>query len=1199
MYTVAIDFGSGAVDCTDYLVGQYPVKRSRSIHNGLKPVIGTCKFALHRNTALINDFLTATTDPEVTILHDGAAFFKGTIRRTVKVDVGQIRVQGIECQCVDPLYRLDSKLLRTSFTWSNYKISDPTTKTASILHQLFYLAGFSDSELNFTAIDTVVDAYSVDGTGNAVSIRSLIETVLRDAVYSLRVSNAGVVELYDLAPASYTATMTLSTGSGGNIAEGYSVARDEYKAEAVDVTYWTHKTIADAVVFEDTTGRTASLPCSIPVAAGNYYPEGADATTSIRCVFEYPDYDLVSVASPAVEWSHTGDVTKDVETIDGLGMLIRFSSATGGVITKLKIVGDATVKWTENKIVSEIVASSDERETIESDIITSQVDAERLAAGRAAWHKNATFVYTFNRLTLAALGSDTLYPADTLTPDTDLYPSGDILLPGDIVQITDTGLLGASQLARVLRVDDGADLKTFTAVCEAVGDYSATPVVQSPVFPRPGSPMATEIGAADDAQARADAAQAAAEAAAIVAIPVYTPANLGTHLDSEPAVHKAGDSYLRYSATPGIANRGVFVSDGTNFARTTDPVYIYRHLADIVHICQLKDTADPPAALYGVEADYGIDSTIQTAHIMAAIIDRLRVGDIAISGTLKSTQMDTVNAQAGETINAPTPTYWPGADLVTHCSGLADGWHDATGTLDGKTVTHVVKGGTDNTISYQASDAEEVGSDATIKTIISGVRGKITLFFDAARYGGYDNWIEIKKNSVLQLRKSVTEFEYTTFSVTFDCIIGDIITATVARGYALSIKNFRLCPAVNTIGVWNSTDPSAYSFDNAGYYDDAGNVDVDILDDFITSDQDIYWSGQELITALAGKVTSYRTLDLGGGTFNGKTCETIYYSPTLIQLGYVSGADDVIRAEGYYSHAGSIVLDTVEGRVLMGDETEDGQYEQWVHNIPGTSDLIITWRNTVSGAIHSITETRAPDRSSGSIEATHSLHAVHNSVDYVRDLSLHNYSGNMHGLDVLSNFTDATLGDWKWYQQRRVVAWEPETAYAVGDLVYNDPDGGGINKVYQCVYLTGTGTSAASGGPTGTDGFINDGSSPNFVYWQYVGTETEAGNEIWGALQSRLYSRTGTLWLAGGRKPTGSLHGNYTEAQIFAAIAPSIPFTDDEIIISGGIGALQYSKAERISETKIGLYYYSSSGTGINSILQYDSSTVNNISISW
>ena len=1109
MYTVSIDFGAGAVDCTDYLVGQYPVKRSRSIHNGLKPVIGTCKFALHRNTSLINDFLTATTDPEVTILHDGAAFFKGTIRRTVKVDVGQIRVQGIECQCVDPLYRLDSKLTRTSFTWSNYKISDPTTKTASILHQLFYLAGFSDAELNLSAIDTVVDAYSVDGTGKAVSIRGLIETVLRDAVYSLRVTNSGVVELYDLAPTTYAATMTLLTGSGGNIAEGYSVARDEYKAEAVDVKYWTHKTIADAVVFEDTTGRTASLPCSIPVAAGQYYPEGADASTTIRCVFEYPDYDLVSVASPAVEWSHTGDVTKDVETIDGLGMLIRFSSATGGVITKLKIVGDATVKWTENKIVSEIVASSDERETIESDIITSQTDAERLAAGRAAWHKNATFVYTFNRLTLAAYSSDTLYPASTLTPDTDLYPSGDILLPGDIVQITDTGLLGASQLARVLRVDDGADLKTFTAVCEAVGAYSETPVVQSPVFPRPGSPMATEIGAADDAQARADAAQAAAEAAAIVAIPVYTPAYLGAFRDSSPGNPKEGDVYLRYSATPNtvvpptIADppdyRGVFRYTSGTWVWTTGVADMYLAIRDIVDICRLLDTADPPAALYGAESDYGITASIDTAYIKTAMIDYLRGGDAYFTGnidandgtfrgTLDTPILQTQTAQDAGDVSVPTPSYWRTADLIDHWPGIS-GEVAASGTFNGKTVSNVLIPNAD-TVNFYTNDAEVSGGATgwyTLKSYTSAVDGLSNIYVNIKRYNlpGAVYQVQILVNSIVLYDTGyvyTSDPNYQQFSVTTVLAAGDSIVVreycdTSAEYKRIFAKEFRVAPAENTIGIRYS-DASCQSirrYEPSGadaYLALTGTITPDTYSEFASADHDDYWLGLDFINEFDGKISPYVEQAVDGGTWSVDTPVSVYIAGnSYMNISYASGSPTSVVATTFYNHTGYISLLDTDPVVLLGNDTL-GRYELWPHNIPGSDKGIITLRNKNESEGFSIGEIRNPTidanawapstaytlntvvkngakfyrcstagTSAGSggptgtststpvtdgtaqwvyvgTESTMSLHIYPDPAgrDWVRDVSLHNYSGNMHGVDAIYNFNDTTAADWKWVE---------------------------------------------------------------------------------------------------------------------------------------------------------------------------------------
>lgn len=55
-------------------------------------------------------------------------------------------------------------------------------------------------------------------------------------------------------------------------------------------------------------------------------------------------------------------------------------------------------------------------------------------------------------------------------------------------------------------------------------------------------------------------------------------------------------------------------------------------------------------------------------------------------------------------------------------------------------------------------------------------------------------------------------------------------------------------------------------------------------------------------------------------------------------------------------------------------------------------------------------------------------------------------------------------------------AWAPTTAYDTGDVVTND---GG--KLYECITA---GTSAGSGGPTGTAGVITDGT----VTWTYVST---------------------------------------------------------------------------------------------------------------
>lgn len=524
-----------------------------------------------------------------------------------------------------------------------------------------------------------------------------------------------------------------------------------------------------------------------------------------------------------------------------------------------------------------------------------------------------------------------------------------------------------------------------------------------------------------------DAGQTAADVAAL--IPIYEPAYLGAHLDGAPATAKNGDSYLRYSVTSGNENRGVFTYDGTTWTRTTDPIYVYKALVDIVFICQLKDPDG--ATLYGTEADYGVTSTIETAHIMAAIIDRLRVGDLEIFGTLKSLLMDTINSQAGETINAPTPTYWPGSALVDHCASLADGWHavDNASTFGGKNITHVVKGpGNDHSIEYQSDATEEVvapGSTYTeYKSLTSVVDGKARIVLDVKSAGWFKNtyWQITKNGSVLYSGRSngVGVWDDTYFN-DITLAVGDVVKllaySTSGNG---AVANFDIIPAADTIGIWNNTDNTAKVVESSVYYSLAGNIDVTGLSDFATADYDDYWLGSEFISLFSGKITNFRTLDLGGGTFNSKTCETIYKNGTAtITLGFTDATTLLINSASYYTYAGSVILPTVEGKILFGDPDSEGQYELWSHNIPGTTNNIITWRNIKTGKIFSILEVRAPDVSSGDSESTLFLHAVVGDGDFVNDKSMHNYSGTMKVVDVFSNFgASGALGAWEWWRKK-------------------------------------------------------------------------------------------------------------------------------------------------------------------------------------
>jgi len=92
-----------------------------------------------------------------------------------------------------------------------------------------------------------------------------------------------------------------------------------------------------------------------------------------------------------------------------------------------------------------------------------------------------------------------------------------------------------------------------------------------------------------------------------------------------------------------------------------------------------------------------------------------------------------------------------------------------------------------------------------------------------------------------------------------------------------------------------------------------------------------------------------------------------------------------------------------------------GSYEFWPHNIPGSDDPILTMRNTSLVDVFSILELRAPGNSA-TLESTFSMHNYSAALgeDWVRDISFHNYSGDMKAVDVLSNFTNSTRGKWQW-----------------------------------------------------------------------------------------------------------------------------------------------------------------------------------------
>lgn len=94
--------------------------------------------------------------------------------------------------------------------------------------------------------------------------------------------------------------------------------------------------------------------------------------------------------------------------------------------------------------------------------------------------------------------------------------------------------------------------------------------------------------------------------------------------------------------------------------------------------------------------------------------------------------------------------------------------------------------------------------------------------------------------------------------------VGDTILIT-STNFEASCKDARLCPAINTIGLWNTTDDTAVVISNDDYHNvgviniNSGTLDTETINN--------YWKGAELVALLFGKTSSYREVALNWRSF--------------------------------------------------------------------------------------------------------------------------------------------------------------------------------------------------------------------------------------------------------------------------------------------------------------------------------------------
>ena len=580
-YTVELDFGAGWVDYTSYLYGLNPVKRRRAVYNDLRPVISSCTFSLVNNTAVVNSFLTTSDAVPCRILKDTAAYFLGYIRPTHKATItSTYGLEALQLEAVDAWYRLDAKISATA-VYNAATASDPTTKSASLLHQLFYGAGFADAELNFPAIGVTIPALTV--TLGKETYRTIIEGILAELGYSAYVDESGIVQLYNLAEATITPSVTLSSGVGGNMADGYILDRREATFEAVDIEFNEVKTLSDARVFEDTTGATAGLACSISVPAGTYYPAGAASGQSVLASMAMDGNTILSAATVTSDITYTGDITVEDFTQVGNQISIRIYSATGGVLTRLRgNAGTVKVKGDLRRIVRENVANTLKRETVQLKYVADESSAQKLARIRAQRHLYGSYRWTITTTEL------------TLTP-------------GDYVTIDESAILGANTTARVVQVEDGTDIKSIKIECEGVAEYTTDttetiPELTPEPVPSPGQLASIENIAATVSE-------------------TYAPKYLGRYDHAHPSSYNSGDWWTVYDTDDDPIQRGVWYSNSGTPTRitTSSAMNLQAKLASAI-----GDIAWAEAqGTYGTSADYGIESVFQSLGAVSAFIETL------------------------------------------------------------------------------------------------------------------------------------------------------------------------------------------------------------------------------------------------------------------------------------------------------------------------------------------------------------------------------------------------------------------------------------------------------------------------------------------------------------------------------------------------------------------------------------------------
>lgn len=447
-WVVNVDFqeGAGWEDISgSVLLATF--KRRRQIWNRLQPTVNTLDFQVKTEaSALIAKFMVASKDILVAVTKDAAAYFTGMIQPSYTVNVGS-RVSPFDISCVDNGYRIKRRIL-ANINWTNYKVCDPANVSTSIVHQLMVAAGLATSDV-YTSVGTVdktIDRFV--GVAGEADVWDLMAKILFDFGYVFFFRPDGKLDIFSFAQSSIITTDKFSSSASFNIVGGLEVQRNEQDYEAVRVTWSTHQTLVNALLFSDTTNGDALRKCNIEVASGAYWPTDANLR-DIYADYNVDGYDLIATSAVVLSIEKDVAIEQDTFTDEIKRAKIKFhnSGAIPAFIRRFDIYGTAIVKDQYNVQTSITVSGTNKYLDIDSDYLYASADADLLCDAVAQYYYNADMRYGLR--------------------------SRSEFEPGAFVYVEESQFLAINNLCVVQEVTDYELTGEHSYVLEGVAEYSA------------------------------------------------------------------------------------------------------------------------------------------------------------------------------------------------------------------------------------------------------------------------------------------------------------------------------------------------------------------------------------------------------------------------------------------------------------------------------------------------------------------------------------------------------------------------------------------------------------------------------------------------------------------------------------------------------------------------------------------------------